>query len=101
MRTGSRFLALAVGLGAAAAAVAIRFEAVGGAMAAEGTQEAPKDIIADQLRAQGYTCDKPLSAERDVERSKPNEAVWVLKCDHATYRVRLIPNMAAGVERLE
>ena len=30
----------------------------------------------------------------------PNGRVWVLECDNATYRVRLIPDMAAQIERL-
>jgi len=60
-------------------------------------QETPKDIIAAQFRRQGYACDNPQSAERDRERSKPDEAVWVLHCKEASYRVRLIPDMAARV----
>ncbi len=74
--------------------------ALGSAKAAE-VEEKPKKIIADQIRRQGYPCGTPLSAERDLERSKPDEAAWVLKCDNATYRVRLIPDMAAKVERLD
>ena len=68
----------------------------GGAVA----QQDPKDIIAAQLRAQGYTCDHPASATRDSGASKPNETVWVLVCEHATYRATLVPNMAAQVELL-
>ena len=60
-------------------------------------QETSKEIIADQIRSQGFTCDKPVSATRDPERSKPDEAVWILKCEKTTYRVRLIPDMAADV----
>ena len=59
----------------------------------------PAEIIAAQIRDQGYACDKALSAERDGERS--DDAVWILKCQNATYRVRLIPDMAAKVERLD
>ena len=60
--------------------------------------EGPKDDIAAQIRAQGYPCDQPQSATRDVQASKPDEAVWLLRCEGATYRVRLIPDMAAQVE---
>ena len=63
--------------------------------------EEPKDTIAAQIRIQGFACDKPQSAVRDAKRSKPDEAVWVLKCSNAAYRVRLIPDMAAKVERLQ
>jgi hypothetical protein len=51
-------------------------------------------------RAQGYRCDVRVSAERDPALSRPDEAVWILKCQNATYRVRLIPDMAARVEQL-
>jgi hypothetical protein len=63
-------------------------------------KEMSKDIIAVQIRKQGYDCKNPESAERDVEASKPDSEVWVLKCEGASYRVHLIPNMAATVETL-
>ena len=80
--------------------------ALGGAvaawpLAAHAQQPMPAETIAAQVRLQGNRCDEPLSATRDTALSKPNEAVWVLKCANATYRLRLIPNMAATVERLE
>jgi hypothetical protein len=68
--------------------------------AAQAAGEAPKDTIAAQIRMQGFVCGKPQSAVRDARRSKPDEAVWVLKCNNAAYRIRLIPDMAAKVERL-
>lgn len=61
--------------------------------------EMPAEVIAAQIRDQGYSCDKALSATRDGERS--DDAVWILKCQNATYRVRLVPDMAAHVERLD
>lgn len=64
-------------------------------------EETPKEIIAVQIRRQGFVCDNPQDAHRDTEASKPDEAVWVLRCDNASYRVRLIPDMAADVERIE
>lgn len=59
----------------------------------------PANIIAAQIRTQGFPCDEALSAER--ESHAPNETVWVLTCRNATYRVRLTPDMAAQVERIE
>ena len=59
----------------------------------------PAEIIAVQIREQGYACDKALSAKR--EHPELDDAVWILKCDNANYRVRLIPDMAAKVERLD
>jgi hypothetical protein len=69
--------------------------------AAQAIEETPKEIIAAQIRSQGFSCDNPLSAERDSEYSKPGEDAWILKCENAAYRVRLIPDMAAKVERID
>lgn len=64
-----------------------------------GADERPAEIIAAQIRDQGYMCANALSAER--EHPELGDAVWILNCDKATYRVRLIPDMAAKVERLK
>jgi hypothetical protein len=64
-------------------------------------QEVPTNIVADQIRAQGYKCDSPQSAKQDAQASKPDEAVWILQCESGSYRVRLIPDMAAKVEKLD
>ncbi len=63
--------------------------------------EPTKDLLAAQIRDQGYRCNQPLSASRDLKRSKADEAVWVLRCNNATYRLRLTPDMAARVRRLK
>ena len=65
------------------------------------SQESAKNIIAAQIRRQGYQCRAPQSAEREPAASKPDEAVWLLRCDGATFRVRLVPNLAAKVERVD
>ncbi|MGC2409724.1 MAG: hypothetical protein WA441_06970 [Methyloceanibacter sp.] len=72
-----------------------------GALALPAAEESPKNIIAAQIRDQGYKCDSPQSADQDVQASKPDEAVWVLQCEDASYRVRLDPDMAAKVERID
>ena len=61
----------------------------------------PMDIIAAKIRAQGYACDSPQSAERDAAASTANEVVWMLRCQNGSYRVTLIPNRAAKVEKVE
>lgn len=66
---------------------------------AHAAEEMPAEIIAVQIRDQGYACDKAISAKKDGERS--DDSVWILKCQNATYRVRLVPDMAAHVERLD
>ena len=68
--------------------------------AAQAGGEDPKEIIAAQIRDQGYDCDQPQSATQDAQASRPDEAVWILQCENASYRVRLDPDMAAKVERL-
>jgi hypothetical protein len=64
-------------------------------------QEAPTEIIAVQIRKQGFACEDAQSAVRDRDASAPNASVWILRCRNATYRVRLTPDMAAHVERIE
>ena len=64
------------------------------------TEEAPGEVLAVQLRRQGHRCDAPVIAEQDAARSRPDGAVWVLKCANDSYRMRLVPDMAAAIERL-
>jgi hypothetical protein len=64
-------------------------------------QEPTGDLLAAQIRDQGYRCDKPVSAQKNMTRSKPDSAVWVLRCKNSAYRLRLVPDMAARVERLK
>jgi hypothetical protein len=52
------------------------------AVAAEPLED-PKNMLAVQLRDQGYQCDQPKSAERDVQASKPDEEVWIVQCENA------------------
>ena len=62
--------------------------------------ETVRSTLAAQIRTQGFVCDKPLQARRDAKLSKPNYAVWVLKCENATYRIGRYPNLAAKVEEI-
>jgi hypothetical protein len=80
--------------------LALTLAAAGAFAVAAAAQQTPKEDIAAQIRDQGYKCDDPQSAERDKKASRPDEAVWILTCEDATYRVRLDPDMAAKVERL-
>jgi len=70
------------------------------AQAQPADDEVPPDIIAVQIRKQGYECTNPQSAKRDPQASKPDEPVWILTCENATYRVRLVGNMADHVEKM-
>jgi hypothetical protein len=62
--------------------------------------EVPPDIIAVQIRKQGYECKNPSKAERDPQESRPDLPVWILTCENATYRVRLVGNLADRVDRM-
>ncbi|MFL5240189.1 MAG: hypothetical protein ACJ8EL_21845, partial [Rhizomicrobium sp.] len=50
---------------------------------AQAAEERPQDMLAAQIRMQGFTCDKPLSATMDAKRSRRDHAVWILKCSNA------------------
>lgn len=67
---------------------------------ARAAEETPQTVLAAQIRAQGFACDKALSAAKDNNRSRPDHTVWVLKCSNANYRVSGAPDMAAKVELL-
>lgn len=68
---------------------------------AEAQDETAANIIAVQIRKQGYKCGKAEKAERDAKASKPNVPVWILSCDNARYRVHVFGNLADKVERLD
>ncbi len=88
-------------MGRVTLAVLALLGAGGAAIAAGPPGEDTQNILAAQLRDQGYACDQPQSAERDVQASGPDEAVWIVQCENARYRMRLDPDMAAKVERLD
>jgi len=83
---------------AAAAAISSPSVRAQQATTATAVTETPKGTLAAQIRMQGFVCDKPLGAVRDKKRSRPDHAVWVLRCSNATYRVSRAPDMAATVE---
>ena len=63
-------------------------------------EETPQTMLSAQIRTQGFSCDKAVGATRDKKRSRPDRAVWVLKCSNASYRVTRSPDLAAKVEPL-
>ena len=70
------------------------------AQAQPAKAEKPQDELAAQVRIQGFACDRAQGAIRDRKRSRPDYAVWVLKCSNATYRVSRAPDMLAKIEVL-
>ena len=72
---------------------------IGPAMS-QSADEPTRDLLASQIRDQGFTCEKPKGAQREVKESRPNETVWILTCENDTYRMTVIPDMAAKVEKL-
>jgi hypothetical protein len=63
-------------------------------------QETVRNMLAAQIRTQGYPCDQALGAKKDRRRSKPVHEVWILRCNNATFRVSRAPDLAAKVEVL-
>ena len=56
-----------------------------------------KEVVAAQLRKQGYRCTQAVKAERDTQH--PDEkGGWILTCDGATYHVHLVPRRKAYIE---
>jgi hypothetical protein len=86
------------------AAAAVVFSPVVRAQQATATPvaaETLQSMLAVAVRAEGFTCDKPLSAVRNAKRSRPDRGVWVLKCSNAMYRITRSPDIAAKVEPLQ
>ncbi len=81
-------------------ALSVMAATVAAAIGRAGAQDDAKGIVAAQIRAQVFACDNPQSAKRDARASQPNETVWLLTCENASYRVTLIPDMDAKVETL-
>ncbi len=70
-------------------------------MAGALAQEAAKDVIATQVRAQRHLCESPESAKIDESTATPGEQSWILRCKNATYWVKLIPHRSADIKRVE
>jgi hypothetical protein len=80
--------------------VAIAFAGSATAQSNSST-ESPQDIVATQIRSQGYPCDEPSSAVLNKDSSSPDGNDWILTCNNAVYNVKLVPSMAAQVEKIE
>jgi hypothetical protein len=71
------------------------------AAAAQAADETTAEILAARVRQQGFDCAKVQSVERDQKQSGPDEAVWILNCEGGAYKVHLVPDLAAKIERLK
>jgi hypothetical protein len=71
------------------------------AVPAHGRTQDPKDTLADTVRDRGFRCARAVSAEPDPAQSRPDEAVWILRCTDGRYRVRYPGDTAPQVEPLE
>ncbi len=71
----------------------------GGLPLVDAAEAASKEIVAAQIRKQGYACSKALGA--DPDREHPNKrGGWILRCEDATYHIHLVPRRPAHVERV-
>ena len=71
------------------------------AAAADAADSEAARVAADTVRAHGFPCTEPVSAERESTAGKADEATWILVCSDARYRVRFMGEMPAKVERLK
>jgi hypothetical protein len=94
-----RILALSV-IAALGGALALNATESALSTTAQAQDESAASVIAVQIRKQGFTCSKAKSAKKESGASRPDLPVWILDCDNASYRVQLVPNMAAKVEQL-
>ena len=68
---------------------AVVIAAIGGTVPPAGAQDKQAvSILADAVRARGFSCEKPKNVRREQKKSRPDEAVWLIDCGNATYRVR-------------
>ncbi len=74
--------------------------ALSSAAAAQQDAEALQ-VVADQVRTQGYACANPQAVQRDPDLSRPDLPVWILTCENNRYRVELVPDMQARVTQLD
>lgn len=58
-------------------------------------------IVAIQLRAQGIPCTKPSNVIKDLVETSRDEMTWIITCQEATYRVKLIPHIGSKVDILD
>lgn len=68
---------------------------------AQAQEDSAASIIAAQIRKQGFACKTPKTATRENKPSRPDLPVWLLDCGDTSYRVQLVPNMAAKVEKVD
>ena len=83
-------------LGGIAIGMAVAAIAAGTASAQDATA-----TLADTVRDRGHPCAKAVSSERDPAASRPDEAVWILTCSDARYRIRYPGDTAPQVERID
>ncbi|MBY0558985.1 hypothetical protein [Hyphomicrobium sp.] len=81
-------------------AAALLFVVGVGATNASAAGPAASDLAA-QVRTQGFACDKPQGAEKNDSASRPNEEVWILTCENGAYRMTVVPDMAAKIEKID
>jgi hypothetical protein len=72
-----------------------------GQIAQAADDEVPLDVVADSVRARGYTCEDPREAKRDEAASKPDEAAWTIDCGNAHYRVIYKGDASVEVEPVD
>ena len=78
----------------------VSLTSAGPMVAQQMAMETLPDMLAAQIRTQGFACDDALKARKDSKRSRPDLDVWVLQCRNAVYRISRAPDMSATVKLL-
>jgi hypothetical protein len=71
------------------------------ALGTPAAAQSTADLLAAQVRSQGYPCDRALHARRNKKLSRPDLSDWTLTCNNAVYRMRLDPDIAARITKIK
>lgn len=93
MKTPPRHLLQACAVAAAFAGI----DRCGNSFLAAQADDVIQEIVAAQVRKQGYSCKRTVSATRD-SRHPQEKGGWILVCSDGTYDIHLAPRRPAVVE---
>lgn len=71
------------------------------ALGTPAAAQSTADLLAAQVRSQGYPCDRALHARHNKKLSRADQTDWTLTCSNAVYRMRLDPDLAARVSKIK
>ena len=63
--------------------------------------EQTETILSAVARKQGYKCLEPIEAIKDPADSIPEEMAWLLRCNNATYKIKLVTHSQSKIKVLK